>query len=109
MIASICLLAYAAALAFLIPRALTRVTGGGHSPKLAVTVWLTAIAVAISAWIAGTAGIVREVLADEPRLDAWRGALRRLDRVDPVEAMLADLDTMAGAAAGDARAGLAPA
>lgn len=62
MIASICLLAYAAALAFLIPRVLTRVTGGGHSPKLAVTVWLTAIAVAISAWIAGTAGIVREVL-----------------------------------------------
>lgn len=59
--------------------------------------------------IASLDGIVREVLADEPRLDAWRGALRRLDRVDPVEAMLADLDTMAGAAAGDARAGLAPA
>ncbi|MCZ0728518.1 M56 family metallopeptidase [Mycolicibacterium iranicum] len=62
MIAAICLLAYAAALAWLAPPLLSRVTCGGRSPKLAVTVWLTAIAVAVSAWIAGTIGILRELV-----------------------------------------------
>lgn len=62
MIAAISLLAYAAGLAWLAPPVLSRVTSGGRSPKLAATVWLTAIAVAVSAWIAGTIGILGEVL-----------------------------------------------
>ena len=36
--------------------------------------------------------IVREALADEARLSAWRDALRRLDRADPLEDMLAEYD-----------------
>lgn len=62
MIAALCLLSYAAALAWLAPPALTRLTSSGHSPKMAVSVWLTAIAVAISAWVAGSIGLLRDVL-----------------------------------------------
>jgi UDP-N-acetylglucosamine--N-acetylmuramyl-(pentapeptide) pyrophosphoryl-undecaprenol N-acetylglucosamine transferase len=53
--------------------------------------------------------IVREALADEARLSAWRDTLRRLDRADPLEAMLADLDAIGGAKAGAGRTGLAAA
>ena len=51
--------------------------------------------------------VVRATLADAARLAAWREALRRLDRADPMSAMLADLDELGRAGAG--RAGLAPA
>jgi len=54
-------------------------------------------------------GLVQAALADEFRLAAWRDALQRLDRADPLETMLADLDAIGGANAGAGRAGLAAA
>ena len=59
--AALCLLGYAAVLGWLAPAALKRLTYVGRSPRLAVTVWLTTIAVAVGAWIVGSTGILREM------------------------------------------------
>ena len=48
-------------------------------------------------------------LDDGPRLAAWRDALRRLDRADPLDALLADLDAIAGSRPDSGRAGFVPA
>lgn len=53
--------------------------------------------------------LVPAALADRARLEVWREALRRLDRADPLEAMLADLDVIARPGTDSGGAGLAPA
>jgi UDP-N-acetylglucosamine--N-acetylmuramyl-(pentapeptide) pyrophosphoryl-undecaprenol N-acetylglucosamine transferase len=53
--------------------------------------------------------LVPAALADGPRLAAWRDALRRLDRADPLDALLADLDAIAGSRPDSGRAGFVPA
>lgn len=59
--AAICILLYGAALTWLCPPILTRLTRSGVSPRLSVAVWLSAIGLAMGAWIVGGAGLVSEV------------------------------------------------
>lgn len=56
-----CLLAYAAVLTFAVPTVLTRVTGRGISPRLSVGVWLSAIGLAVAAWLGAGAGMAAEL------------------------------------------------
>lgn len=66
MTAALCLLGYSAALVWFAPAALRHVTRRGLSPRLAVTVWLATIAVAVGGWTVGFAGILRDVLSHHP-------------------------------------------
>ncbi|MEZ0362607.1 M56 family metallopeptidase [Mycobacterium sp. pUA109] len=56
--AAVVLLGYAAALTWLGPRLLRRVTGAGVPPRLAVAAWLTAVAGAVGAWLAAVAALL---------------------------------------------------
>lgn len=55
--ASLCLLGYAAVLTFLGPRILLGRTSSGASPRLAVVVWLSAMTLAVAAWLVAGAGV----------------------------------------------------
>lgn len=59
---ALCVLAYVVALVWLAPAALRRITHRGLNPRLAVTLWLTAIAVAVGGWLVGSAGTLWELL-----------------------------------------------
>ncbi|BDY30545.1 M56 family metallopeptidase [Mycolicibacterium mageritense] len=62
--AGICLLVYGVVLVWGSPVVLTRF-GRGMSPGYAVTVWLTTIVLAVGAWIAAAASMLRELLIED--------------------------------------------
>lgn len=55
---------YAATLTWVGPPVLERITGGGRSARLGVTVWLTAIGGALGGWIAALGVIVAHVISN---------------------------------------------
>lgn len=57
-----CMLLYGAALAWLGPGALDRITRSGVSPRLSVAVWLSAIAVVAVVWVVAGAGLILDVV-----------------------------------------------
>jgi Zn-dependent protease with chaperone function len=59
---AVCVLLYGAALTWLGPPMLARLTSTGASPRLALTVWLTAMALVGLAWIVTGAGLLLEIL-----------------------------------------------
>lgn len=57
-----CMLLYGAALAWLGPGSLDRITRSGVSPRLSVAVWLSAIAVVAVVWVVAGAGLILDVV-----------------------------------------------
>ncbi len=59
---AVCLLLYGAALTWLGPRVLAPLTRRGLSPRLSLTVWLTAVALSVLAWLATGVGLLLGIL-----------------------------------------------
>ncbi|MCH9735517.1 MAG: M56 family metallopeptidase [Actinomycetia bacterium] len=59
---AVCLLAYTTIVAVLGPALLLRATRGGGAPRLAVTVWLAAMASVLAAWVAALALFATQIV-----------------------------------------------
>ncbi|MEC4835991.1 M56 family metallopeptidase [Mycobacteroides chelonae] len=59
---AVCLLFYSVAVVVFGPSALTALTRSGHAPRLAVAVWLTAIASVLASWVVAAGLIVIDVV-----------------------------------------------
>lgn len=60
---ALCLLVYGFALAWWSPAVLTRLTRSGVSPRLSVVLWISAIVMAIGAWVVAGVSVMVEVLS----------------------------------------------
>lgn len=64
--AAICLLLYGAAMTWLTPPLLVRLTRSGLSPRLSVALWLSAVGLALGAWAVVGVGLALDVATGKP-------------------------------------------
>ncbi|MEH3139818.1 MAG: M56 family metallopeptidase [Mycobacterium kyogaense] len=60
--AALCVLLYGAAVVWLAPPLLRKVSRAAGDPRLLIAMWLTAIAIALASWVVGVAGVTTEGL-----------------------------------------------